>query len=306
HLRMEAFHWLIEAERTFDQTVADRDGVAATLATGHWLMGQVEVAEQHLRFANTQGHTASTAWAEFLIRGGQARFAEAFEHWQRFERLAEASGSEIERRWARSAYSAHVAIMGDPKDSGIDTLLSEIAEYQRRVDWPTGVALLHSVEANLAIMRQQHADATGRRRLAIDVAATCGSRFIEMFAKTLIGDDERDSSREPHDRLRVAAADFRSLIETRGELQMPMAARALVVAMIACGELETAARCSTTAESLRGLGDNNEYSHEYLPALERLRAELGEARFERLRSDGRRLAPSDLAGIAEALVVPRE
>ena len=302
HLRLEIFQWLITAEQQFGEEIVNRADVYGILASGYWLMGKLDVAENYLQRAYERAVTPLIVWKEFIIRGGQANFSKAAQLWQQFQELAEASGDEVDRRWAGCAYAAHLPIMIDPSDPCINEIVTSVKQRLSHLDWPTGEAMLHGTLANLAMMRSDRTSALKHRQQAIDIARRCGNRFVEYFAKALVDDAAHDTPSDRRERLATSVASLQSLLDAEGQLYVPMTVRSVILAMIAVGELETAVRCSAIVESLQGLGDNDEYSHEYQPALEEVRDKLGQERFNQLREAGQSFTPTQIVEFGTQIV----
>ncbi len=302
HLRLEVFQWLMAAEHQLKDVIVDRADANVVLAKGYWLTGNLGEADSYVERADNLAITPLTVWTKILIRGARAEFLEAAELWEQFEQLAEASGDEVERRWAGCAYSAFVLTMIDPSDPRIDERRAATAQCLSRLDWPTGQALLCAVAAQIAMLRGERAEALQHRDRAIEIARKCGNRFIEIFTRSSIIDTDHDSMSERWQQLSISVATLQSLLDSHGQLYVPMTVRSIILNMIAMEERETAVRCSAIVCSLQGLGDNDEYSSDYQPALENLRSELGAARFDQLREEGQSLTIEDIVGLANNIL----
>ena len=302
HLRLEVFEWLISAEQELGEAIEHHKDAHTTLAMGYWSMGKPEVAEEYLQLACDRQVTPLALWTKAIIRFGQARFAEAADLWEQFQELANKSGDDVDRRWAASANSVLVYSMNNSADPRIDKIIPEIRGQLSQLDWPTGEALFLATMANLAMMRDDRTNAMKYRDQSMQITRRCGNRFVEYFAKSLIDGAEQDSASERRERLETSLASLRSVIDSDGQLYVPMTARMVILAMIAFGELETAVRCSTIVESLRGFGGNDEFSHEYQPALKAVKSELGQERFEQLRQEGVSLTPADIVELGTKIV----
>lgn len=298
HLRIEAFQWLMEAEPLFLDAFAVRADVNCVLGNGYWVMGVPGRSEECLDRADEIELLSMTSLQRYFLLFSQKRFVEACDSFDQARELAEHSGDVTACRWTSLPLGTCPMSMANPMDPEIDPLLAKGAEFVSTLDWPTGHAWQALANGTVAMTRRDMSAALDYRKEAIEHASSCGNRWIELIAR-LVVNDAADPNVPPPARLGSSVMNLRSLIDAGEEAHYPLAARNVVIALIACGQIESGVRCSTTAESLVGVGDKDEFTPQYPTTLGEAKATLGEGEFACLRSDGERISVPEIAEMGE-------
>ena len=299
HLRTEGYQWLIETEKVLGDEVANRGDVNWVLANGYWVMGNPERAEEYLTRAESIAVTPQTMWAKYFLRFSQKRFEESADAAEQAETMAIAAGDETEIRWWSNAFRICPLTLADPNDPRIETKLASSIEFIEKLNWPTGHAFLAMARGTVAITRGKTEDAMRFRDQAIELAASCGNRWIDLIVRLVVGSD---ATMTPEEKLTSAITNLRSLIDLGEEAHYPIAIRTIVMAIAESGKLELAAKCSGVVDSLKGVGDGNEFSPEYVDIMNSVAESLGETRFESLQKDGATITVEQIADLADKLV----
>lgn len=297
-LRTEAYQWIIEAEQLFGDEITSRADVNWVIGNGFWVMGDPEKAELYLDRADAIELTPQSLLQRYFLRFSQKRFLESSDVFDQARELALQSGDEIESRWTALPLGTCPLTMADPHNPRIDVSLSASETYVSTLDWPTGKAWQALASGTVAMTRRQMEAAMEFRNEAIELAASCGNRWIELIARLVVS-DAADPKTPPPARLGSALMNLQSLIDAGEETHYPLAARNIVIALVACGHLESGVRCSSTAEAFVGVGDKDEFTPLYPATIAQARAGLGEPRFEQLRQEGQGLSVLRIAEIAQ-------
>ena len=294
HIRTEAYQWLIDAEATFGDEVSQRGDVMWVLANGFWVMGNPEKAEEYLARAEMIAVTPQTLWVKYFLRFSQNRFDESALAAEQAESMSLQAQDKTELRWWSNAFQVCPLTLANPMDPRIDPKLAAAFAYVDGQDWPTGHAFLALAKATVSLTRGDKAAALKYRDQAIELAGSCGNRWIDLIVRLVVGNE---NELPPEEKLLSAIANLRSLIDLGEEAHYPVAVRAVILALVDHGNLELAAKCSGLVDSLRGVGDKNEFSPEYTSVMSDVANTLGD-RFASLQSEGSSLTAEKIAGLA--------
>ena len=299
HLRSEAYRWLIDAEHVFGEIASSRADVNAVIANGHWVMGNPELCEEYIQRADAILVTPTSLRAKYFLRFSQNRFDESADAALKAERLSQEIGDRVEMRWWANAFRVCPLTMANPNDPRVDEKLAASIAAIECLDWPTGKAFLSMARGTVAITRRDLANAYLHMSNAIDVATTCGNRWIQSVSG-LIANSVADPSIPAGDRLRSAIEHLKQLVEMGEETHYPLAVRAIVTDLVDCGNEELAARCSGIVDRLHGVGDKNEFSPRYPETLTTLQERLGPERLGQLQSASAHLSIDAVVELAES------
>lgn len=308
HLRVEAFGWMAAAVEQFGAEAARRADVNYSLATGMWVMGDRGRARQHIDQSALLQMNAPNLYMEFAQLFAENRFAEAWDVIQRAREVAHANGDELESRWLSLPFAANTLTMVDPQDPRIDESLAASAPKIAKLDWPTGNAYVEMIQGTVAMTRGDLATAKQHMNQSIEISSSCGNRALAALVGMILS-GFTDASVSATQRLESAVRHLRLMIDTGietglqdGDVSMyPTAVRTIIMALVQCGRLEDAARCFGIIDLLKGSGDQNELSPEFLPTIQKLAESLGQKEFDRLQSAGSDLTVADIAELGEKI-----
>ena len=301
HLRTEAYQWMAEAEPLFPDEFANRADLNCVVGNGCWVTGQPERSERYLDRADAIELTCGSLLQRYFLRFSQKRFVESSEVFEKAKEVALRSDDEIQRRWTSLPLGVCPMTMGNSDDPRIDPLLAEAELFVSALDWPTGQAWLALANATVAMTRLDMASACLYRQTAIEYSTSCGNRWIELISR-LVVNDAADPNVPAAARLDSAVMNLQSLIDAGEEAHYPLAARNIVISLIACEQSELGVRCSTTAEAFVGVGDKDEFTPQYPPAIAEARSLLGSKEFERLRTEGQGLTIRDILNFGQQVL----
>ncbi len=302
-LRLELFEWLISAEDSMPEMIANNPGALAAIAWGYWLMGRREKTQEYLQHLETADLRDFSLWTKGYLVFYLGDYNTAIELWTRYRQNATQDVPDCEKRWARSAVEVAAHLLGGSEDQRIDELMEIAAQQGEGTDWPTGESIYWSVMVLIMMGRGDNAGARRAASTAVERARIAGNRFVGLgIAAVYSGLSVAPGAEKPAESLRSVLDAYQDLLETNNPALLPITARGLVVAMTAFGATEAASRGSVVAERLSGIGDQSEYTPEYSNALKQLRSELGDKRYEQLREEGRSLDAWELLKIGTQLL----
>ncbi len=304
HLRTEAYQWLIAAESKFGEEITSRADVNWVIANGYWVMGNPDLAESYLSRSENIEVTSQSLWVKYFLRFSQNRFEESAAAAEKAEYLARTNHDDVELRWWSNAFRVCPLTMANSADPRIDEKLALSSDFVAKLDWPTGKAFLLMAKGTVAMTRRDLSNAYEYMNQAIQLATTCGNRWIESISG-LIADGVADPSVPANDRLASAIHHLRSLIDMGEEAHYPLAVRSVITALVDCGELHASAKCSRIVARLRGVGDKNELSPRYPLIIQGVVDALGPDEFKRLQLAGNNLSVLDVAELGEEILQSR-
>ena len=301
-LRVEAFQWMIDAVEQFGIEVASRADVQYVIGTGMWIKGDKQQAQVYLDRSDTLGPYAPNQYMQYSQLFSQNRFLEALEVIEKGRQIARDCGDELENRWLSLPFAANTLTMVDPNDPRIDQSLASLSPQIAELDWPTGKAYLLMIQGTVAMTRGDLMSAKQAMNQSIAMSTSCGNRALATLVGMIV-DGFSDASIPAQQRLESAVCNLQVMIETgvkTGDASAyPLAVRSTIMAMVGCGQLEVAARCSGMLSALKGSGDQNELSPEFLPTMRHVAETLGREQFARLQRVGAHLTVSDIADLGE-------
>ncbi|MDA8744817.1 serine/threonine-protein kinase [Rubripirellula amarantea] len=298
HLRTEAYQWLMQAEQLFGDEIMCRADVNAMIGNGHWVMANPEQTERYLDRADEIELTSLSLLHRYFLHFGRKQFAKSAAAFDRSAEIAVESGDPIAIRWASLPMGCCPLTMANPSDPRLDPTMAEASKFVTPLDWPTGHAWLALAAATIAVTRLDTATAFEHRNRVIELSSASGNRWMDLIARMVVN-DAADPNLPPPMRLSAAAENLRSLIDLGEEAHYPLAARSIVIALIACGQYEDGVRCSAAAESLVGVGDRDEFTSSYPSSLDDARSAIGEAEFSRLREQDTTFTIKNMLAIAQ-------
>ena len=301
HGRAEAFGWLYDAMKIFPEDVKQRADVHWAAALGSWMKGDTGQAYEMLERADGITATPQSLWSRYVVQYGEGRYADSLESIDRAIQLASSTDDLIEQRWLSNAYRVVPILMLNPKDDRVDDAIEKAEAVVSRLDWPTGWSYLSMVKGTTAMLRQDLVAAALHMSESVRLARSCANRGIEMLAG-LMSDGFSGGSAPPQERLNSSVNHLSFLIETDGESHLPLAVRSVVTALLDCGHVKDAVRCSAIIISLQGVGDQNELSPKFEPMMAAARATLGKD-FDRLHAEGEAFPIERIAEIAKKAVM---
>jgi len=301
HLRVEAYQWLMEAEKQFGDEVANRADVCAVLAMGAWVMGNLEQTEAYIERAQEIEPLPQTLGAKYFLRFSQKRFEESAAAAEEALPLAKAKKNEGEIRWWSNALRACPLALGNPTDERIDQIIADATTFVSTLEWPSGTAFLFLAKATSALTRGNLTEAFAFRQQSIDSAERCGNRWIALINRLVI-DDGLDPSVPPQQRLSTSIQNLRMLTDLGEEAHYPLAVRSIIMALVGCEQFEAAARFSGLVDALQGVGDKDEFTPQYRPTLEKLKESMGIEAFAALQDAGASMSVKDVLKSSEQLL----
>ena len=301
HLRVEGYHWLLEAERLFGEELAERADALWVIANGAWVMGDLEKAETYILRSEQISMTPESLGVKYFLRFAQQRFDESFEAAEQAFQRSQSTNNDCELRWWSNALAACPLALGNPSDSRIDDIIAAATTFVSKLDWPSGEAFLFLAKATSAMTRGELENAFEFREHSIKVAEKCGNRWIALINRLVINDGYNPKV-PPIEHLSTAVKNLRTLADLGEEAHYPLAVRSVIMAMIGCEQFELAIRSATIVSRLQGVGDNEEFTPQYKPTLDQVIEQLGTEAVERLQSEAAGITVQDVLKVGEHLV----
>lgn len=304
-IRVEAYQWMNKALHQFGEAATGRADVQSVIGSAMWVKGDIELANQHLSLSDRIEPTTRNMFVQYSVLFSQNRFQEAWELIQRAGKLASSNGDQLECRWLSIPFAASTLTMVDSTDPRIDESIATASPAIAKLDWPTGKAYLLMIRGFVAMTRGDQATAAASMNQSLELCHSCGNRGLAMLIGFMLN-GMTEATNTAEQRLESAVTHLKTLIDSgveTGDLSFyPAAVRSLIVAMVDCGQLEAAATCSAIIDSLKGSGDHNEMTPQFLPAMEKVSKELGVDEFIRLQGAGEHFTVQDIANLGEQLL----